>query len=152
MKRPCSVANRKLPPAPLRHVERGERVGGRFEIDADRLGGEQHGQRIEREMVTGAPSRYDDGAAVDFAHSTTVCVFSELHIDQPRIGRPIGAESRNMTRRRAARRGGETAKLIIVAIEDGDAARNQTGEDLGLRVGDGLDACEEFEMDRRDSR
>ena len=41
-------------------------------------------------------------------------------------------------------------ELRRVAVEDGDAARNEAGKNLRLGVGDGLDRAEIFDMHRRD--
>ena len=52
----------------------------------------------------------------------------------------------------AAAASSRRSKVLVVAIEDGDAALDQAGEDLRLGVGDGVERGEMFEMHRRDAR
>ncbi len=77
-------------------------------------------------------------------------IVRDLHIDEPRVRARIGAEAFDMACRGGPRRGDEPAELIVVAVENGDAARHQSGEDFRFRVCNRLDARKEFKMHGRD--
>ena len=107
--------------------------------------------RIHRQMIARRAEPVGDALAEDIGFDRRAGIAAASQAEAALRASGIAAEADDAAPRRALRaRFASSAKCVIVAVEDRRAAGLQPLENLGLRLGDGLDAVEEFDMDRRD--
>ena len=73
-----------------------------------------------------------------------------LPCEEPRIRARVLTERHDVSRACAARGGGQPIEMVVVPVQHGRAARLETFENLGLGVGDSVEAGEEFGVSRGD--
>ena len=108
----------------LARAQGGEGFGRRLKIEAEGLCGEQDGKRIERKVPAWRADLIRKRLALDERlHNGPVA--DDLGVRQPRIGARIGTEADDVAGFRVARRRRKPIKLIVVAIENGDATGHE---------------------------
>ena len=122
---------------------------GRIEVQAEDIGDEQNGQRIDGEMLARRADAKLQFKPEDVGGHDALAVLRLIR-EETRLRFRVFAEGEDMRHADRAGRLEEALEDVVVAIDDRDAAFEQAAEDLRLGVRDGLDGGEMLEMRRRD--
>ena len=147
---PLALVSVRRAPRPCCRRESGERRRRAGDVGAERVAGEQHAERVLGHVP---PRRAEDEIELppEDARADARAAVDRRDLHELRVAGGVGAEGRD-PRGPRPRRGGEPLELRRVAIEHGDAAGLEPGEDLGLGVGDSFERAEMLDVHRRDRR